>query len=214
LRLLPPRRRVAGAFVVVAVLGAWCVRVALTRHVFELQALESRFTRAGRYAATTPQRTAFIAGQHTGSIRYHGDRPTLAWDGIPPAALDRIIEALARGGWTVSIALEDAEEPEFRLRFASQRAGRLDWPPSAEIVALTRVRIYDARGFSTGSARAASALPRWAAAATAWLPSAGPSSDAAHLLRLAVCGGRPFMARQEIAPRGVPLCSVTDDRVP
>ena len=152
LRGIPAAFRVAAAILLASFVGAWCVHVATTRHVFELQALESRFILTGRYARAQPVNAVFVAGQQSGSIRYYGDRPTLAWDAIPPAALDRTIAALARAGWTPLIVLEDAEEPLFRQRFAGQDAGRLDWPPSGEITALTRVRIYDPAARRTGDA--------------------------------------------------------------
>jgi hypothetical protein len=149
---IPDAFRVAAAILLASVVGAWCVHVATTRHVFELQALESRFILTGRYARAQPVNAVFVAGQQSGSIRYYGDRPTLAWDAIPPAALDRTIAALARAGWTPLIVLEDAEEPLFRQRFAGQDAGRLDWAPSGAITALTRVRIYDPAARRTGDA--------------------------------------------------------------
>jgi len=150
LRAVPDGGRPAIAFLIATVVGAWCLHVAATRHVFELQALESRFVRTGRYAGTTPANTIFIAGQETGSIRYHGDRLTLGWGAIPPASLDRTIDALAQRGWTPLIALDDAEEFQFRQRFAGQRDGALDWRPFHEITARTRVRIYDPADRTTG----------------------------------------------------------------
>jgi hypothetical protein len=125
------------------VLCPWYVHVARARYAFDLQALESRFILTGRYAATLPADTVFIAGQHTGSIRYHGDRATLGWGAISPDALDSTIAWLAERGRKPLIALEDAEEAPFRARFAGQRYGALDWPPSSGITALTRVRVYD-----------------------------------------------------------------------
>jgi len=143
LRLLPDRFRPAAALLLASGLGAWCVHVAATRHVFELQALESRFIRAGGYAAATPEQTVFIAGQQTGSIRYVGDRPTLAWDAIPADRFDALVAELRRSGERVAIALDDAEVDPFRRRFAGQRLGALDWRPTEEMRAPGRVRIWD-----------------------------------------------------------------------
>ena len=44
---------------------------------------------------------------------------------------------------TAYLALEDAEEPRFRLRFGGQRFGGLDWPPLTVIEAPARVRFYE-----------------------------------------------------------------------
>jgi hypothetical protein len=125
-------------------LGGWHLHVARTRHVFDLQNLESRFVVTGRYVARAlPANAVFLAVQESGSLRYHGGRITIAWDAIAPGALDRTIAWLAANGFQPLIALEDAEEPRFRARFASDRFGALDWPPMVEVHAAVRVRIYD-----------------------------------------------------------------------
>ena len=68
---------------------------------------------------------------------------TIAWDAIPPDALDATIERLRANGRAPYIALEDEEVSRFRGRFSSQRFGGLDWPPSAEVQAPVRVRVFD-----------------------------------------------------------------------
>jgi hypothetical protein len=131
---------VAAICLTVAVFG---VRVALARHVTELQALESRFRLAGEYAGRAlPADAVVIAVQESGSVRFHGRRDTIAWDAIEPDALDDTIARLRALGRPVYLALEDAEEPWFRLRFGGQRFGGLDWAPAATIDAPGRVRVY------------------------------------------------------------------------
>ncbi len=126
------------------VLGAWQLHVARAHHVFDLQGLESRFVVTGRYAARAlPSNAVVLAVQQSGSLRYHGGRETIAWDGIAPDALDRTIAWLRANGYQPFIALEDVEEPRFRRRFLSQRLGALDWPPSVEVNTAVRVRLYD-----------------------------------------------------------------------
>lgn len=144
-RAVAVRFRPLAALLLSSVVGAWCVHVAADRHVFELQALESRFIRAGRSAATTAEQTVFIAGHETGSIRYFGDRPTLAWDAIPPDRLDALAAELRGRGARVMIALEDVEIEPFRGRFAGQSVGALDWRPSEELRGLVRVRLWSTR---------------------------------------------------------------------
>ena len=102
--------------------------------------MESRFVTA---AARTPPQAVVLPVQQRGSVRYYGGRPTIAWDAIPPDALDSTLETLRAAGRPPFIALEDAEEPRFRARFATSRAGGLDWPPSAEIHGPVRVRFFD-----------------------------------------------------------------------
>jgi hypothetical protein len=127
-----------------ATLVVWFLMVAVGRQVFRLQALESRFVIAGRYAGRAlPSNAVVLSVQQSGSIRYHGGRATLTWDAIAPGDLDRTIAWLRASGRLPVIALEDAEEPRFRARFVTQDAGRLDWPPAVEVTAPIRVRIYD-----------------------------------------------------------------------
>ena len=145
-RLLPSytRARLATAVMLCVALGAWRLHVAQARHVFDLQVMESRFVIAGRYAARAlPPQAVVLAVQQSGSVRYYGGRPTIAWDAIPPDALDSTLETLRAAGRAPFIALEDAEEPRFRARFATARAGGLDWPPSAEVHGPVRVRFFD-----------------------------------------------------------------------
>src|SRR4029077_15580847 len=137
------RARVATAIVLCIGLGGWYLSVARTRQVLALRTLESRFVRAGQLARREPVNTVFIAGQQTGSIRFYAGRATLAWDAIPPGALDETIAAVRRRGHRVVIALEDGEEQRFRERFAGQRAGALDAPPIGEVAPPARVRFYE-----------------------------------------------------------------------
>ena len=129
---------------IVLALSVFGVQVALARHVTELQALESRFRLTGEYARDVlPHAATVIAVQQSGSVRFHGRHDTLVWDAIPPAALDATIASLQARGHQVFLALEDAEDAAFRLRFAGQRAVRaLDRPPAASMHAPVRVRVY------------------------------------------------------------------------
>ena len=142
-RLSPAHGR-AAAIIVCALLASWYMDVAHRRHAMDLRMLEARFRVTGEYAGRAlPANVIVLAVQQSGSVRFYGRKPTLAWDGIEPSALDRVIASLHGQGLAPVIVLEDAEEQPFRDRFASQRAGQLDWPPATEIHARVRVRIYD-----------------------------------------------------------------------
>jgi hypothetical protein len=123
------------------------VSVARARHATELQALESRFRLGGEYAARAlPRDAVVISVQQSGSVRFHGHRDTIAWDALPEGALDATIARLRARGHAVYVALEDAEEPAFRLRFDAARATVvLDQRPVATIDAAVRVRFYEPR---------------------------------------------------------------------
>jgi hypothetical protein len=139
-----PRARSLVAIGICVALVPWHVHVARARQVFDLQALESRFVLTGRYAADSlPAPAVVLSVQQSASIRYHGRRDTIAWDAVPPGALDATIERLGARGRVPFIALEEFEEPRFRARFAGQRLGALDWPPLVQIRAPVHVRIYD-----------------------------------------------------------------------
>jgi dolichyl-phosphate-mannose-protein mannosyltransferase len=139
-----PRRRGPAAIAICAVLIPWQVQIARARQVFDLQALESRFRLTGAYAAQhLPGRAVVLSVQQSGSVRYHGDRQTIAWDAISVDRLDATLERLRTAAHPPYLALEEEEEARFRARFPGQRFGRLDWPPMAEIRAPVHVRIYD-----------------------------------------------------------------------
>lgn len=143
LRLAPLRTRGLTALAIGVVLGSWGLHVAAMRQVFELRSLESRYVLTGRFAARDlPDNAVVIAGAQSGSIRYYGARPTLAWDGVPPDQLDVLVAELREMGHPVVIVLEDGETSAYRQRFSTQRLGALDWRPAAEIPASGRVRVY------------------------------------------------------------------------
>lgn len=142
-RFSPSHGRV-GAMVACALLASWYMDVAARRHAMNLRTLEARFRVAGEYAGRAlPASAIVLAVQHSGSVRFYGGKPTLAWDGIDPSALDGAIASLAARGFTPFIVLEDAEEQRFRERFATERHGQLDWPPMTEMHTRVRVRVYD-----------------------------------------------------------------------
>jgi hypothetical protein len=143
LRAVPDRGRAAAAAVLAAALGAWCVRVATARHVFDLQRLEARFVRTGEYAARElPSDAVVLAVQQSGSVRFYAGPPTLAWDAVPAGTLDALVAHLRSSGHRVFAVLEDAEAQPFRDHFAGQQCGALSERPIAEVASAVRVRIY------------------------------------------------------------------------
>ena len=130
----------------VSSMAVWFVVRAVGGHVFDLAGLEARFRLAGEYAGRALTDDAIVfAVQQSGSVRFYGERGTLAWDALPAERLDATVMALERLGRRVFFVLEDAEESRFRAHFAGQQAGGLDWPPFAEVRGPTRVRFYDPR---------------------------------------------------------------------
>jgi hypothetical protein len=134
-RRLPRIARTAALLAAVLLLGGLWVSRAHGLAVFRLQALERKYVELGRYASTAlPPSAVVIAGQATGSVRFYAGRPTLSWDAIDPAWLDRTIDELRRRGLVPYFAIEAWELDPFRSRFQgrSDLAG-LDWPARASI---------------------------------------------------------------------------------
>ena len=76
--------RFASVLAICAALGLWGAHLARTHHVTDLQRLESRYALAGAHAARLlPPNAVVITGSQSGSLRFHGHRDTIAWDGIP-----------------------------------------------------------------------------------------------------------------------------------
>ena len=119
------------------------VRVAIARDVFRLQMFEQKYRDSGEYvSAKLPANAMLLAINESGSLRFHGNRPTIAVDAMDPAWLDRAIDALTRYGYHPYIVLESAEIDWFTHQFSTgSRAGALDWPPRAQID--RQVTIYD-----------------------------------------------------------------------
>jgi hypothetical protein len=90
-----------------------------------------------------PQHSVLISLQHSGSVRQYADRLSLRYDWLDPAWLDRAIATLREKGYAPVILLEEWEEAPFKARFASQLHGKLDWPPTAQVDEVIRVRLYD-----------------------------------------------------------------------
>ena len=127
--------------VATVVLALLFVRDARDRETFRLQRLEARFERAGAYVGRRlPANAIVITSWQSGSVRFYGHRPTLVWDGLDPAWLDRAVDFVRARGLEPYLLFESWEEPIFRARFAGSPIAALDWPPMAEVT--PQVRIY------------------------------------------------------------------------
>jgi len=127
----------------VAGLGSWWVYTAHVRHAFDLRDWEHHFIEAGRFAADKlPANAAVVTVKHSGSVHYYSQKPTVAWDTLDPASLDRTLDFLRQHGLVPILMIDTEEETAFRERFGAASAiGRLDWPPMARVA--RTVRVYD-----------------------------------------------------------------------
>jgi 4-amino-4-deoxy-L-arabinose transferase-like glycosyltransferase len=127
LRELPTSLRAAVTTGLLLALLATQLQVARTRGVFEIRLQEWKYPLAGAFVREKLPSTAFIlAGQHSGSVRYYANRPTLRWDVLAPGQLDRVVAALRAEGFEPFVVVDGGEDEAFRRRFgdAGQQAVR------------------------------------------------------------------------------------------
>jgi hypothetical protein len=129
--------------VTLVAVGPWWVSVAYSRHAFDLRDWEHHFVEAGRFAADKlPANAAVLTVKHSGSVYYYSQKPTLAWDTLDPASLDRTLAFLREHDLVPMLMIDTEEEAAFREKFsASSAIGRLDWPPIARVT--RTVHVYD-----------------------------------------------------------------------
>jgi hypothetical protein len=113
-------------------------------------AVERRYVDVGRFIArATPADAVFVAGVHSGSIRYYAGRLTLHYPRLRQGSLDLAIDTFARHGRAVYFVLEDGERAEFSSRFSASRFGALDWPAAFRTREGTGISIWDPRQYQT-----------------------------------------------------------------
>jgi hypothetical protein len=137
----PPPARAIAFWAVCCIFGVIAVKTAVNRDAFRAQGFEARFRSAGEYVARLPSNAVMITGHQSGSVRFYSGRSTAGWGDIEPGRLDEALEFLRRNGRQPYLLFEAWEEPLFKQRFAADRLGGLEWPPTAVIDSI--VRIYD-----------------------------------------------------------------------
>jgi hypothetical protein len=138
----PPLRTFGGdPTLAIVALAVFFVMQARDRSVFRLHALEARYARGGAFVdERLPARALIITSWQSGSVRFYSGRPTLVWDALEPAWLDRALAFARAQGLEPYLLFERWEEAAFRARFRGSAVAALDWPPLAEVA--TQVRIY------------------------------------------------------------------------
>ena len=141
-RIPAPLDAAALALLTVAICGFWLNR-ANDLEVFRVKALEQKYVELGRLVSTRlPSQAIVLAAQPAGSVRYYTRLPTLSWDAIDPAWLDRVLDECRSRGLVPYVAIESWETEAFRSRFKDQSAiASLDWPPRAVIGSV--ISVYD-----------------------------------------------------------------------
>jgi hypothetical protein len=145
-RMTPSATKAAGIVLALCLaVSAWLGREAIVRGALQQQDVDSRYRDVGRYVSSIlPANSVLIGHLHAGSIRHYSGRLTMNFLWMGPTWLDQTVRELRDRGYHPLIALEAAEVPQFRERFAAQNAfGRLDWPPMAARTEPIEVFIYD-----------------------------------------------------------------------
>jgi hypothetical protein len=151
LRRVGVRRTSLALTAMAALLAVLFVREARDRQTFRLQRLEARFEVAGRYVGERlPPNALVITSWQSGSVRFYGRRPTLAWDGLPADRLPEAIAFARARGLEPFLLFERREEADFRQRFGGGDVAALDWPPAAEVAGARIFRPGDRERYLRG----------------------------------------------------------------
>ena len=102
----------------VIAVGARGVVVAQHGHAFRLWEEERRYVAVARLVRqSTEPRSVIFSMQHSGSLRYYGDRMTIRYDLIDPAWADRSVMWFVDHGIHPYLLAEDWELPMIQARF-------------------------------------------------------------------------------------------------
>jgi hypothetical protein len=109
----------------VGVYGMWYAR---DRGVLDLGRNEQRYVRIAHLLRdTTEPNSVIITLQHSGSVRYYGERMTLRYEVLHERWLDASIAWLRDNGFRPYILLDNPEHEPFKAKFARRNtAGNLD----------------------------------------------------------------------------------------
>ncbi len=110
--------RAPAAVVLTIVLAAASTSYAERNGAFDIRNQERKYPLAGEYVRTKGPANAFVlAAQHSGSIRYYANRPTLRWDLISPTRLDQALAIFRAQGYEPILVVDVGEYEAFRERF-------------------------------------------------------------------------------------------------
>lgn len=83
---------------------------------------ELRYEIAGRYINDhLPREAAFFTMLHSGSVRHYSGRLTVRYDWLEPVRFETMVAHLQQRGYATFLLIDDAEQDQFRSRFAGSR---------------------------------------------------------------------------------------------
>jgi hypothetical protein len=119
-RALPAAWRLPAVVAVSLLVGVPSFRYAERNGVFDLRHQERKYPLAGEFVRERGPANAFVlAAQHSGSIRYYANRPTLRWDLISPTRLDQALATFRAQGYEPLLVVDVGEYEKFRERFTA-----------------------------------------------------------------------------------------------
>jgi hypothetical protein len=115
-----PSVPLAAATLILAI-AVWSLSMASSLGVFRMWEGERKYPRVGLFVRDRLPRSAFVlAAQHSGSLRYYSHRPTLRWDMLDRASLDRAIRSIRDAGYDPFLVVDAGEDEAFLRRFSGQ----------------------------------------------------------------------------------------------
>ena len=109
--------------------------------------LKDQFRRVERVAEainhTAPPTAVIIAGEQSGSMRYHTGLSIVRWDAATPETFRNAIEILLKAERPIYIVLDAWEEESFSARFPGVGPAELDWPPMLDAGSSHRTRLWN-----------------------------------------------------------------------
>lgn len=119
-RALPAAWRIPAIAAISVLVGAASLHYAEKNGVFDIRNQERKYPLAGEFVRTHGPANAFVlAAQHSGSIRYYANRPTLRWDLLSPTRLDQVLTTVRSQGYEPLLVVDVGEYENFRERFAA-----------------------------------------------------------------------------------------------
>jgi Dolichyl-phosphate-mannose-protein mannosyltransferase len=116
-RWLPSVAFGAAATLILAI-GAWSLYTASALGVFRVREGERKYPQVGLFVRDRLPKSAFVlAAQHSGSVTYYSHRPTLRWDLLDQASLDRALRSMRAAGYHPFLVVDTGEDEAFRQRF-------------------------------------------------------------------------------------------------
>ena len=117
-----PSMSLGAAATLILAIAVWSLSMASSLGVFRMWEGERKYPRVGLFVRDRLPTSAFVlAAQHSGSLRYYSHRPTLRWDLLDRASLDRALTSMRNAGYDPFLVVDAGEDQEFLRRFSGTR---------------------------------------------------------------------------------------------